>query len=102
MSEIITKNTITENQIVVVFDLQDGEVPSPPINIDIQGDVDLNPLINYIIKLLELEREISVEFLDNLELSETDGKIKLIKETLNEIYIKFNENVVKRDGSEEY
>ena len=58
MNEIIITNTIAENQISVGFNLNDGQVPFPPINIDITGDVDLNNLINEIIKLIELKKKI--------------------------------------------
>lgn len=93
MSEIIVTNTIALNQISVGFNLNNGEVPFPPINIDITGDVDLNNLINEIIKLIELKRKFLVEFIDTANLEETNDKIKLIKETLNGIYSKFNENI---------
>ncbi len=94
MNEIIIINTITENQISVGFNLNDGKVPFPPINIDITGDVDLNNLINEIIKLIELKKKFSVEFVDKNNLVESDKKIELIKETLNDIYLKFNENIL--------
>ena len=93
MNEIIITNTIAENQISVGFNLNDGQVPFPPINIDITGDVDLNNLINEIIKLIELKKKFSIEFIDQNNLIETNNKIKLIKDTLNEIYLKFNENI---------
>lgn len=100
MSEIIITNTIAVNQISVGFNLNNGEVPFPPINIDISGDVDLNNLINEIIKLIELKRKFLVEFIDAANLIETNDKIKLIKETLNGIYSKFNENI-EIEGSTE-
>ena len=93
MSEIIITNTITVSQISVGFNLNNGEVPFPPISIDITGDVDLNNLINEIIKLIELKRKFLVEFIDIANLAETNDKVKLIKDTLNGIYSKFNENV---------
>lgn len=101
MSEIIITNTIAANQISVEFNLNDENVPFPPINIDIIGDVDLNNLINVIVKLIELKRKLSVKFLDAANLSETNDKIKLIKETLNGIYVKFNDNVESVVSSEE-
>lgn len=101
MSEIIITNTIVANQISVEFNLNDENVPFPPINIDIIGDVDLNNLINVIVKLIELKRKLSVKFLDAANLSETNDKIKLIKETLNGIYVKFNDNVESVVSSEE-
>ncbi|PKP24126.1 MAG: hypothetical protein CVU03_13625 [Bacteroidetes bacterium HGW-Bacteroidetes-2] len=93
MSEIIIANSITENQISVIFNLNNGEVPFPPININIVGDVDLNALINEMVKLIEFKRKFLVEFIDVNNLAKTNDKIKLIKETLNEIYSKFNENI---------
>lgn len=100
MSEIIITNIITVNQISVGFNLNNGEVPFPPINIDISGDVDLNNLINEIIKLIELKRNFLVEFIDEANLIETNDKIKLITETLNGIYSKFNENVVIENSAD--
>ena len=93
MSEIIVTNTISVNQISIGFILSDGSVPFPPITIDITGDVDLNSLITEIIKLLELHRKFSIEFSDPTSLADTNGKIKLIKVTLNEVYTKFNEKI---------
>ena len=100
MSEIIVTNTISVNQISVGFNLNNGEVPFPPINIDISGDVDLNTLINEIIKLIELKRKFLIEFIDMDNLIETNDKIKLVKETLNRVYSKFNENVEIIDNIE--
>ena len=56
--------------------------------------MDLNNLINEIIKLIELKKKFSVEFVDKNNLVESDKKIELIKETLNDIYLKFNENIL--------
>lgn len=100
MSEIILTNIIAANQISVDFNLNNGDVPFPPINIDISNDVDLNNLINKIVKLIELKKKISVEFIDADNLAETSDKIKLIMETLNGIYTKFNENVEIEDRTE--
>lgn len=93
MNEIIITNNITANQISVGFNLNNGEVPFPPITIDISGDIDLNNLINEIIKLIELKRKFSIEYVDVANLAETSDKVKLIKETLDGIYAKFNENI---------
>jgi hypothetical protein len=84
----------------VGFNLNNGEVPFPPINIDISGDVDLNTLINEIIKLIELKRKFLIEFIDMDNLIETNDKIKLVMETLNGVYSKFNENVEIIDNIE--
>lgn len=93
MNDIIVNNIISINQISIGFNLNDGNIPLPPIAIDIAGDVDLNILITEIIKLLELNRKFSIEFSDPSSLVEANGKIKLIKETLIEIYVKFNEKI---------
>jgi len=93
MNEIIVNNTISVNQISIGFNLNNGSVPFPPIVIDITGDVDLNNLITEIVNLLELNRKILIEYSDPSSLSVTNGKIKLIKETLDEVYSKFNEKM---------
>lgn len=95
MNEITIKNVITENEIVVNFDLKNGQVPMPPINISITGDIDLNKLINEIAKLIELKREFLIEFEDADNLADSNSKINLIKEILEGIYLKFNENIQK-------
>lgn len=93
MNEIIVNNTISENQILIGFNLNDGNVRFPPIVIDISGDVDLNSLITEIVKLLELNRKMSIEYSDPSSLLVANGKIKLIKETLDEVYSRFNEKI---------
>lgn len=101
MNEIIITNNITANQISVGFNLNNGEVPFPPITIDISGDIDLNNLINEIIKLIELKRKFSIEYVDAANLAETNDKVKLVKETLDGIYVKFNENIESLASAED-
>jgi len=90
MNEIIITNSISEKEISVGFNLNDGNVPFPPIVIDISGDIDLNDLVSHILSYLELNRKFQVEYSNPQLLLEKSDKIKLIKETLDEIYIKFN------------
>ena len=90
MKEINLTNSISENQISIGFNLNDDNVPVRPITIDISGDIDLNALVNQILGYLERNRKFKIEYLDPELLLDKSDKIKLIKETLDEIFNKFS------------
>lgn len=93
MSNIIIKHIVETEQIRISFDMQDGSLSFPTINLDIKSDIDLNTLLIKLTELIEIRRELEIQFEDPTDLLTSDSKIKLIKETLEEIYAKFNEDI---------
>lgn len=101
MENILITNTILQDKVLISFDLLAGDLSFPTIELLTSGDIELNPLVIKLTELLELNREIEITFEDSLSLLETDTKIKLVKETLNEIYDSFNSNIVVEDDGED-
>ena len=101
MENILITNTILEDKILISFDLQDGDLSFPELELSISGDVELNPLVIKLTELLELNREIEIDYIDSLSILETDSKTKLVKATLDEIYEAFNSNIVIEDDGED-
>lgn len=93
MSNIIIKHIVEAEHIQISFDMQDGSLSFPTINLDIKSDIDLNSLLIKLTELVEIKRELETEFEDPTELLTSDSKIKLIGETLEEIYTNFNEKI---------
>jgi hypothetical protein len=93
MENILITNTILKDKILISFDLQDGDLSFPSQELSTSGDIELNPLVIKLAELLELNREIEIDYIDSLSLLETDSKIELVKETLDEIYESFNSNI---------
>lgn len=100
MENILITNTILEDKILVNFNLQNGDLSFPSVELSISGDIELNPLVIKLTGLLDLNRKIEIDYVDSQSLSETDSKIKLVKETLDEIYGSFNSNIVTEDNEE--
>ena len=101
MENILITNTVLKDKILISFDLQDGNIPFPPFELLTSGDIELNPLVIKLSELLELNKEVEYEYEDSLSLLETDSKIKLVKETLDEIYNSFNSNITIENGDED-
>jgi hypothetical protein len=97
MNTILITNTIQEDKISIAFNLQDGTLSFPVINLSTSGDIELNPLVIKLTELLESDRKIEVTYVDSLSLTEYDSKIKLIKETLDNIFSSFNSNIIIKD-----
>ena len=100
MENILITNTILKDKILVNFNLQNGDLSFPSVELSISGDIELNPLVIKLTGLLDLNRKIEIDYVDSQSLSETDSKIKLVKETLDEIYGSFNSNIVTEDNEE--
>jgi hypothetical protein len=100
MENILITNTILEGKVLINFDLKDGEL-SFPLELLTSGDIELNPLVIKLTELLELNREIEIDYADSQSILETDSKTKLVKETLDEIYDSFNSNIVIEDDGED-
>lgn len=98
MENIIITNTITEDKIHINFDLSDGKIPFPPIELSTSGDIELNTLVIKLTELLELNRKVEVKYSDAHSLIESTPKVKLIVDALNEIYNSFNSNIIIEDG----
>ncbi|MFV8351344.1 hypothetical protein [Flavobacterium sp. XS2P14] len=99
MENILITNTILESKVLINFNLKDGDL-SFPLELSTSGDIELNPLIIKLTELLELNREIEIDYVDSQSILETDSKTKLVKETLDEIYDSFNSNIVIEDDGE--
>lgn len=89
MSETIIKHNILEEKISISFDLQGFN----NVDLDIQTDIDLNPLLIKLTKIIEVNKKLKFEFEDKNQLLQSFDKIKLIRETLIEIYDKFNDKI---------
>ncbi|WP_435138377.1 hypothetical protein [Formosa sp. A9] len=101
MDSIIVENFIDENEISVSFDLISGELAFPPITLSIEGDIDLNPLVLELTKLVKFNKPIDYKYNDDAGLIDSNLKIKLIKETLDDLFVAFNENLeVASEGDE--
>lgn len=97
MENILITNTILQDKVLISFDLLVGDLSFPTIELLTSGDIELNPLVIKLTELLELNREIEITYEDSFSLLETDTKIILVKETLDEIYNSFNSNIVVED-----
>jgi hypothetical protein len=93
MENILITNTIIKDKVIIGFDLQDGSLALTTVEIPTTGDIELNPLVIKLTELLELNREVEIDYIDSLSILETDSKIELVKETLDEIYDSFNSNI---------
>ena len=97
MENILITNTILKDRISVSFNLQNGDLSFPSVELSTSGDIELNPLVIKLTELLELNREIEIDYIDSQSILENESKIKLVKETLDEIYSSFNSNIVVED-----
>ncbi|MDQ1165684.1 hypothetical protein [Flavobacterium sp. SORGH_AS_0622] len=94
---IIVSNIIEQNKITINFDPQDGTLSFPSVDLTTTGDIDLNPLILKLTDLLELDNKLEIQYDDEHSLADTDSKIKLVKETLDDIYKSFNQNILSEN-----
>lgn len=92
MKPIIIKHIIEETKFTLNFDLQDGSLSFPTLELNIEGDVDLNSLVIKLTEILETNRILQFEFIDSSSFLESSPKLKLIKSTLEEIYVLYNGN----------
>ena len=90
--KITIVNTISEDKIIVNFNSQTNELAINNIELLIDGDIDFNPLIEILITLIEAKKEIDFSFVDDA-LIDSSSKIKLVKNTMEEIYNRFNNNL---------
>ncbi len=68
----------------------DGLLSFPSVELKTEGDIDLNTLVVKLAKLLEYKRKLNVEYEDNGTLLDSNPKMTLVKNTLAEVYAKFN------------
>jgi len=97
MNNILITNTIEKDKVSINFNLQDGSLSFPVLDLSTSGDIELNPLVIKLTELLELHRKVEISYEDALLLIDTDSKIKLVKETLDDIYNSFNLNIIDED-----
>ena len=91
-------NVITEESVEINIQRNQTEErfpPFPPIVINCTNDVVLDELIQKLLELVEYEEEIKYSFTDSSNLVEENPKIKIVKETLSEIYDGFNVELAK-------
>jgi hypothetical protein len=106
MESIIVKHIIEERKITINFDLLNGSLSFPSIELKIEGDIDLNSLVVKLTELIVDKRTLQLEYEDTKSLLESNPKIQLIRSTLEEIYSVFNnsfddsENVVEQNQVE--
>ena len=90
MESIIVKHIIEESKITINFDLLNGSLSFPSIELKIEGDIDLNSLVVKLTELIEDKRTLQLEYEDTKSLLGSNPKIQLIRSTLEEIYSVFN------------
>ena len=90
MESIIVKHIIEESKITINFDLLNGSLSFPSIELKIEGDIDLNSLVVKLTELIEDKRTLQLEYEDTKSLLESNTKIQLVRSTLEEIYSVFN------------
>lgn len=98
MKTIIIKNNIQQDKINISFDTQEGSLSFPEVDLDIKTDIDFNELLIKLTDFIELNKTIEFEFKDDAKLLDTSSKIKLIKETLEEIYNDYNNHIISEDA----
>lgn len=64
MKNILITNTILEEKILVSFNLQNGDLSFPSVELSTSGDVELNPLVIKLTEFLELNRKVQIEYVD--------------------------------------
>jgi hypothetical protein len=90
MEPIIVKNIIEENKVTISFDMKDGSLSFPSVELGTEGDIDLNTLVVKLSELIEHKRKLNVDYEDTGSLLDSNPKMSLVKNTLAEIYTKFN------------
>ena len=101
MSTIIIKHSIQAEKINISFDTQEGSLSFPEVELDIKTDIDFNELLIKLTDFIELNKSIEFEFIDESKLLDNSSKIKLIKETLEEIYKNYNNHIITDNTIEE-
>lgn len=98
---INVKNQFQDNNLEIKFS---GEpIETKTINVSVSNDVNFKPVIEYLIKIIPGKIKIESSF-ENYEGEENEEKLGLIKETIEEIYEKFNlsiENILGQVETEE-
>lgn len=85
------KNKFNESNLEINFS-KDTET-TKGITILISNDVDFKELIDYLLEIVPENEKLEIEF-ENFDDQENVEKLELIKNTINEIYEKFNDSVV--------
>ena len=98
MDNILISNAILADKVLISFNLQDGDLSFPTIELHTSGDIELNPLVIKLTEFLEFNRKVEITFEDSLSLLESDSKIILIKKTLDDIYDSFNSNIIEDEN----
>lgn len=100
MNSIIVKHIIDVSKITINFDLLNGSLSFPSIELKIDGDIDLNSLVVKLTELIEEKGTLQLEYEDAYSLLETNPKMQLVKDTLDEIYSVFNESFNELEHSD--
>lgn len=101
MESIIVKHIIAESKITINFDLLNGSLSFPSIELKMEGDIDLNSLVVKLSELIEEKKTLELEYEDTNSLLESNPKMQLIKSTLEEIYTIFNSSFSNLENDEQ-
>jgi uncharacterized protein YfdQ (DUF2303 family) len=80
-------NKFIENNLNIIF--SGDSINDNEINILVSNDVNFKEVIDYLIDIISNKDEINFSF-ENFDDEENADKLQLIKETIEEIYEKFN------------
>jgi hypothetical protein len=100
MDSIVIKHIIDESKITINFDLLNGSLSFPSIELKTDGDIDLNSLVIKLTELIEEKRTLKLEYENAKSLLETNPKIQLVKDTLDEIYSVFNNSFINSENDD--
>jgi hypothetical protein len=101
MKSIIVKHIIDESKITINFDLLNGSLSFPSIELKIEGDIDLISLVVKLTELIEQKRTLHLEYEDTNSLLKTNPKMQLVKSTLEEIYSVYNNSFNESENDDE-
>jgi hypothetical protein len=101
MESVIVKHIIEESKITINFDLLNGSLSFPSIELKIEGDIDLNSLVVKLTELIEEKRTLQLEYEDTKSLLVSNPKIQLIRSILEEIYSVFSNSFADSENDGE-
>ena len=88
---IKVKNKFNDSNLEIDFSKETQTIKE--ITILISNDVNFKELIDYLLEIIPKNENLEIEF-ENFDDQENVEKLELIKDTINEIYEKFNVSIV--------
>jgi hypothetical protein len=99
---INVKNQFQDNSLEIEFS---GEsIETKTISVPISNDVNFKPIVDYLIGIIPNKTKLNSSF-ENFEGEENVEKLRLIKETIEEIYKEFNlsiDNMLSEESEQEH